>query len=33
MEAWLEDKDEDDMELICEEGEWSDGQTEYSEGR
>ena len=33
MEEWLEDKDEDDMELICEEGEWSDGQTEYSEGR
>ena len=34
MEEWLEDgRTQSDMHLTFEKGEWSDGETEYSEGR
>ena len=34
MEEWLEDgRTQSDMDLTFEEGEWSDGETEYSVGR
>tara|TARA_Y100001963_G_scaffold54528_1_gene76348 strand:- start:137 stop:313 length:177 start_codon:yes stop_codon:yes gene_type:complete len=34
MEEWLEDgRTQSDMDLTFEKGEWSDGETEYSEGR
>jgi len=34
MEEWLEDgRTQSDMHLTFEKGEWSDGETEYSEAR
>ena len=33
MEEWLLDRSISDMTCDFEDGEWSDGQTEYSEGR
>jgi len=34
MEEWLEaGRTQSDMDLTFEKGEWSDGETEYSEGR
>ncbi len=34
MKEWLEDgRTQSDMDLTFEEGEWSDGETEYSVGR
>ena len=33
MEEWLLDRSISDMTCDFEDGEWADGQTEYSEGR